>query len=123
MPKTVLLVDDEPAIRKLAGDFLRKAGYDVMEAEDGVAALERAALHAGTIHLLVTDIVMPRMDGLELAERLTAERPGIRVLFISGHPEQILAPDSAFLRKPFGFPALVRRVEEILCPKARCEHA
>lgn len=94
-----------------------------MEADDGAAALEQAARHNGTIHLLVTDILMPRVNGFELSERLASLHPETKVLFISGHPEYGLMPGSAFLQKPFLVSTLLRRLEDILCPKTRGERA
>lgn len=120
---TALVVDDEPAILRLVGDALKRAGYCVMEAEDGAAALEEAARHSGTIDLLVTDILMPRVNGFELSERLASLHPETKVLFISGHADYDLAPESAFLQKPFLISALLRRLEDLLCPKARGERA
>src|SRR5262249_34321880 len=89
--ETALLVEDDDAVRWLAGRALRDRGYTVLEAADAAAAAELSAGHAGTIHLLVTDVVMPGVGGAELAERLRALRPGLRVLFISGYTGDALA--------------------------------
>ncbi|MBL8793423.1 MAG: PAS domain S-box protein, partial [Planctomycetia bacterium] len=83
--ETILLVEDEPAVRTLARNGLEEFGYTILEAEDGESALRRCQDFAGEIDLLVTDVVMPRMGGRELADRLTALRPQLKVLFVSGH--------------------------------------
>ncbi len=118
--ETVLLVEDEDALRDLVGAFLREKGYTVLEANNGVAALRIAETHRGTIHLLVTDMVMPKMEGWELADHVGIERPDIRVLYLSGYSEWLAAPDSnrgwrgAFLQKPFSMEMLGRKVREAL---------
>jgi PAS domain S-box-containing protein len=103
-PETVLVAEDEPMVREIVAGILRGLGYAVIEAADGVDALAAAA-DAPPIALLVTDVVMPRMDGRELAERLRAEHPGLRILFVSGYTDGALvdADDAAtaFLPKPF----------------------
>jgi PAS domain S-box-containing protein len=118
--ETVLLVEDEPAVRALARRLLRKQGYTVLEAEHGAAALELARQQPGRqIDLLITDIVMPHVSGLELVERLTAERPTLKVLLMSGYNdshgiEAALGSGRALITKPFTLEALARRVREVL---------
>jgi CheY-like chemotaxis protein len=118
--ETVLLVEDDGAVRDLVAQVLRRRGYRVLEALDGGEAELRATSHPGPLHLLVTDIVMPGMDGLDLARRLLEARPGLRVLLISGYgSERVdatgLDPGSvAFLQKPFSPGTLARRVREVL---------
>jgi PAS domain S-box-containing protein len=118
--RTVLVVDDEPEVLKLATEILRRVGYSVLEASDGAAALEVAQRREGEIHLLVTDMVMPGMSGRDLAERLRALRPTLRVLYISGYVQDAsaraaLASDhSAFVAKPFTPELLMDRVRELL---------
>ncbi len=117
--ETVLLVEDEAAVRGLLRRLLVQQGYDVLEAHDGPAALEVADRHAGPIHLLVSDVVMPQMRGRELAERLRGVRPGLRVLFVSGYTDDalgtlVLPPGTAFLTKPFPPDALLREVRTLL---------
>ena len=124
MPKgneTVLLVEDEPLVRGLAIRVLRGHGYNVLEAANGIEALNVFQEHAGEkIHLLLTDVVMPQMGGKELADRLKTHRPGIKVLFTSGYTDQaivqrgLLNLDFAFLEKPFSPSGLVRKVREVL---------
>jgi two-component system cell cycle sensor histidine kinase/response regulator CckA len=105
--ETLLVVEDEAALREVAGRILSRAGYHVLAAECGVSALELAARHEGAIDLLVTDVVMPGMLGKELAERLTGERPDTQVLYMSGyaqpvlHSQGTLDPGVALLEKPF----------------------
>jgi nitrogen-specific signal transduction histidine kinase/CheY-like chemotaxis protein len=118
--ETILLVEDEPVVRKLAVRALAEQGYHILEAEDGPAALAEAQSHPGELHLLVTDVVMPGMNGKELAERLAADRPELRVLFISGYAEHAVARQGvleegiAFLSKPFDLSQLARTVREVL---------
>jgi PAS domain S-box-containing protein len=116
--ETVLLVEDEGEIRELVGSMLRKVGYTVIEASDGEEALELARNHEGTIHLVLTDVVMPGIDGCVLAERLTAVRTGTRVLYMSGYACDLklrVENDAAhFLQKPFSRQALVTKVCEVL---------
>jgi PAS domain S-box-containing protein len=105
--ETLLVVEDEAALRDVAGRILSKAGYRVLAADGGTQALELAALHEGAIDLLVSDVVMPGMLGKELAERLVHTRPDTRVLYMSGYAQPVLAsqgtldPGVALLEKPF----------------------
>jgi len=118
--ETILLVEDEPAVRDLAQRILRRKGYRVVTAPNGQEALDFVKRHSGPLDLLVTDLVMPQMDGRELAQRLAALRPGLRVLFMSGYTGDTIAqrgvldPDVAFIEKPFGPEGLARKVREIL---------
>src|SRR6185436_9531596 len=105
--ETVLLVEDEEALRKLAAAVLRSRGYTVLEAGNGEDALEICHGNSHTIPLLVTDMIMPGMNGRTLAETLRISCPELKVLYISGYTENLLAPDAsfgpgtAFLQKPF----------------------
>jgi PAS domain S-box-containing protein len=118
--ETVLLVEDEPEVRRFAAVALHRYGYTVLEAESGPAALALARAHEGPIHLLVTDVMMPGMKGPELADRLCATRPAVRVLYVSGYPDaaevyQGPPPHGrGYLQKPFGPEALARKVRETL---------
>src|SRR5438552_1496736 len=118
--ETVLLAEDEPAVRAIAQQVLERQGYTVLAAPSGADALALAAQHGATIDLLLTDVVMPGMSGRDLADRLTAQRPGIRVLYISGYTDNaivrhgMLEPGLAYLQKPFRPDALVRKVREVL---------
>jgi len=118
--ETILVVEDEAGVRELACQFLAKSGYAVLQATDGIEAIEVAAKHAGIIHLLLTDMVMPRMGGISLAERLRTLRPNTKVLFMSGYAEfSNNPPAEASLRKrvvqkPFSLSSLVGAVREVL---------
>jgi two-component system NtrC family sensor kinase len=123
--ETVLLVEDEDAVRTLSRLILQSNGYTVLEARDGQEGVRVAQQHAGPIHLLVTDLVMPRMSGRQLADRLTQTRTQIRVLFMSGYTDEavmrhgVLEPDVVFLQKPFSPISLARKVREVLDAKER----
>jgi PAS domain S-box-containing protein len=118
--ETVLVVEDEKMVRELVREILSQKGYNVLEAHRGTEALEVSERHEGAIHLLLTDVVMPGMDGPELARRLTAQRPDTRVLFMSGYTDHIilhdgvLEPESEFLQKPFTARALGAKVRSVL---------
>jgi two-component system cell cycle sensor histidine kinase/response regulator CckA len=119
--ETVLLVEDEPLVRSLAARVLRQQGYNVLEAPDGAEGMATAREHAREeVHLLLADVVMPKMGGRELAERLKSLWPDIKVLFTSGYTYNaitqhgLLDPEMAFLEKPFSISGLVRKVREVL---------
>jgi signal transduction histidine kinase len=117
--ETILLVEDEQALRELVRDLLRARGYPVLEAADGVEALEVARRH-GRIDLLLTDVIMPRMGGPELAKRLVDVQPNIKVLYMSGYTDRgvvhhgVLDPEASFLQKPVAMEVVARRVREVL---------
>jgi CheY-like chemotaxis protein len=118
--ETVLLVEDDDAIRSLARRTLAAAGYTVLDAGSPSEALARARGHAGPLHLLLSDVILPQQNGWELSRSLVAERPAIRVLFMSGYAgnrldgEAILPPDAPLLAKPFTPEELLRRVREAI---------
>jgi len=118
--ETVLLVEDEPSFRTLARELLEMLGYTVLESKDVSDALRIAEQHAGTIHLLITDVVMPRMNGRTLAKTVQGFRPDIKVLYMSGYTdnvivhEGILDPGTPFLQKSFTPSKLARKVREVL---------
>jgi two-component system cell cycle sensor histidine kinase/response regulator CckA len=117
---TVLVVEDEEEVRALARDVLEMNGYTVLEATDPEDAVRLGATHPSQIDLLITDVIMPRVSGPELARRLRASRPGLRVLCMSGYPES--ADRSAgeaegwtgWLQKPFTPDVLMAKVRECL---------
>jgi two-component system, cell cycle sensor histidine kinase and response regulator CckA len=116
----ILVAEDEEAVRDLEVMALERFGYRVLAARDGREALEIAAAYEGRLDLLLTDIVMPVMDGRELAERLARARPGLRILFMSGYPNEIDLGESsgrgprAFIQKPHTPRELAEKVKEIL---------
>jgi len=118
--ETVLVVEDEPAVLTLSRRALEAQGYVVLAASDADAALRVVERHGGMIHLLLTDVVMPGLSGRELADRLSAQRPGIRVLYMSGYPGDAVVQHgtlplgSAFLQKPFSPDGLARKVRDVL---------
>jgi CheY-like chemotaxis protein len=118
--ETVLLVEDEEAVRSLVSEILSAAGYFVLSAAGGADALARSRAHAGPIHLLMTDVVMPGMSGPQLAKEIAASRPEMRILYTSGYPDAALdphgglPPGTAFVPKPLSPDALADRVREVL---------
>ncbi len=118
--ETLLIVEDEEMILRVAQQALRGFGYRVLTARDGQQALELSEHTGELIHLLITDVVMPKMSGQVLAEKLGARRPGLKVLFSSGHTETaiveqgVLVDGVDFLQKPYSPTALAKRVREIL---------
>jgi signal transduction histidine kinase/CheY-like chemotaxis protein len=118
--ETVLLVEDDPALRALAARILTRAGYRVLEAGSPEEALAHSDAHEGTVHLLLTDVVMPGLNGREVAERIHVSRPATRVLYMSGYTDDeimrrgIVAAETRFLQKPFSPEGLVRAVRDAL---------
>lgn len=118
--ETVLLVEDDQQVRTLARTVLTRNGYVVIEASDAEEAFRVAAQHAGPLHLLLTDVVMPGMSGRLLAQRLSEQYPDLNVLYMSGYTDDaivhhgVLAPGVAFLQKPFTPATLARAVREVL---------
>ncbi|MBM4319695.1 MAG: response regulator, partial [Deltaproteobacteria bacterium] len=118
--ETVLVVEDEDAVRRLAERILRSAGYEVLSAASGGDALVLCEKHGGGVDLLLTDVVMPQMSGRELAERLSKLCPRLKVLYMSGYTDNaivhhgVLDPGTRFLGKPFAAAELTRKVREVL---------
>ena len=121
--ETVLLVEDDDTVRSVARLVLQKHGYHVIEARHGGEALLLCEQHKGTIHLMVTDVVMPFLSGRQLAERTAVMRPEMKVLYLSGYTDDaivrhgVLDPANPFLQKPYSTDALARRVRELLDQK------
>lgn len=121
--ETVLLVEDSEPLRKLTQSFLKSHGFRVLVAQDGEEALQLEIRHSGKIDLLLTDVVMPGMNGRVLAEKLLPKQPGMRVLYISGYTDSfvarhgVLEEGMALLHKPFTEEVLIRKVREVLDTK------
>jgi CheY-like chemotaxis protein len=119
---TILLVEDEAAVRNMTGRMLSRAGYSVLSASTPSEACALFDQHVADVDLLLTDIVMPEMHGPALAQRLVAQRPELRVLFVSGYSDAIPASGTAndkvaFLAKPFSPSRLATTVAELLAPR------
>src|SRR6266566_7734702 len=118
--ETILVVEDEEAVRSLSRRALEASGYTVLAAADGPDAVRLLERYGGPIHLVLTDVIMPGMNGRELVQRLVQRRPGLRVLYMSGYPGDAivhrgaLEPGTAFLQKPFMPEDLARKVREVL---------
>jgi two-component system cell cycle sensor histidine kinase/response regulator CckA len=116
---TVLLAEDDRAVRRLVVSELTRRGFTVLEAEDGAGALELFNKEKDRVDILVTDVVMPRMNGADLAKAAERVRPGLKILFISGHPERAgagLDPTGVtnLLMKPFTADTLAARIKEMI---------
>src|SRR5580700_886196 len=118
--ETILLVEDETNVRQLARHYLQGQGYTVLEAADAAAAIQISNYHPGAIHLLFTDVVMPGMNGRQLAHAISESRPETRVLYMSGYTENVIGHNGTLdvnvnlLQKPFTLPALKAKVREVL---------
>jgi CheY-like chemotaxis protein len=118
--ETLLVAEDDDAVRRTLQYALSAAGYTVLAAHDGEHALALAAEHAGELALLITDVVMPKLSGRQLAERLKVVRPEVQVLFVSGYLDQIELPDQVsgaplrFLAKPYSVEELLRAVRALI---------
>jgi CheY-like chemotaxis protein len=118
--ETILLAEDEEEVRATIRLALESQGYTVLIARNGEEALQIFQKHRGPIHLLVSDLVMPKMSGHQLAERLVSLQPNIKILYISGYADDtivrhgVLETDTAFVQKPFSLTILARKVREVL---------
>jgi CheY-like chemotaxis protein len=118
--ETILVAEDEDIVRDFAMRKLRDSGYNVLEASDGVEALAKARAYEGKIDLLLTDVVMPHMGGKALADRLSEERQGIKILYTSGYTDQAIIHSGSldegvtFMQKPYTSSSLTRKVRETL---------
>jgi two-component system cell cycle sensor histidine kinase/response regulator CckA len=116
--ETILVVEDEPALLEVTRRILDENGYDVLVATGGPEALKLATEHQGEIDVLLTDVVMPEMLGKEVAERLSALRPGVRVLFMSGYAQPVVGLTGEIIDKPFTETALLGRLRAVLASPA-----
>jgi len=118
--ETILIVEDRDTVRKLVQRVLRKAGYTVLEASDGDQALRVCEGHAGPVHAVLTDVVMPTMGGRKLVDSLSAIRPGVKVLYMSGYTDNaivhhgVLDPGVNYIQKPFMPEVLLAKLREVL---------
>src|SRR5207245_2033679 len=125
--ETILLVEDDEMVRNLVRETLAREGYKVLDASDPLEARRISDSFRGKIHLLITDVVMPRVSGRELAAQVTVRRPQIKVIYMSGYTDTaivnsgILHKEVAFLQKPFSPAALTLKVREVLetCGRTR----
>jgi CheY-like chemotaxis protein len=123
--ETILVVEDEAGVRELAAQFLKGHGYTVLEAKDGIDALEIAARHEGRIHVILTDMIMPRMSGTELVKRLQAVRPDVRAAYMTGYAEYATSGNEtsskqqdSILQKPFSSASLADMIRAVLAGNA-----
>jgi len=122
--ETILVVEDEPAVREASTEFLRMQGYNILDAKDGLDALAMTKRYSSPIHLILTDVVMPNMSGGELAEQIRHLRPGIKVLFVSGYAgrtvldHKVVDVDANFLQKPYMLKQLAAKIREVLASEA-----
>jgi len=118
--ETILLVEDDPLVRDLALEILKTRGYCVLVADRPDAAIQLCRQHTGKIHLVLTDVIMPGMNGSQMVDEIAAMRPGISVLFMSGYTDTAIIRDgnfgqtTSFLQKPFSPTVLGRKVREML---------
>ncbi len=118
--ETILFVEDDDLVRKLNLKILKQLGYSVIHAENGKSAVETAKSHDGEIDLLITDVIMPEMNGDELASKISEIQPGIKVLFTSGYTEDVISPHgileegAQFIGKPYKPQELAEKIRELL---------
>jgi CheY-like chemotaxis protein len=118
--ETILLVEDEAALREITASILRSAGYTVVEADSAIKAIQLADTHSEPIHLLLTDVIMPHMSGVALSKRLTTSIPQLKVIFASGYggdelaKQLSVATDAVLLSKPFSKTSLLALVHAVL---------
>ena len=118
--ETILIVEDDAAVRSATRQFLQHGGYNVLEAGDGAQALATAQQHPGPIHLLVTDLMLPGGSGVSMGRQLASFRPEMKILYVSGYAdhsmlhESLWSGKSALLRKPFAYQALLQKVRALL---------
>lgn len=118
--KRVLLVEDDNAVRGFLSEILSAEGYEVLEARDGEEALRRSSEEPGAIHLLITDLAMPRMSGAQVAQQLMLSRPNMKILIITGYSvdhvkKQVSSDDIMVMQKPFSVNAIIRNVRSAIC--------
>ena len=117
--RTILLVEDEGALRRMLHSVLQRSGYDVRSAASAEEALVMMGAHAGALDILVTDVILPDINGVVLAQKIREQRPDVRVLFMSGYTHEVveqalMSPDRAFIQKPFTPPRFLAKIREVL---------
>jgi CheY-like chemotaxis protein len=118
--ETIMVVEDDTMVRYMIREIMKKTGYNILEAANGEEALLKADRHDGKIALIITDVVMPQMNGRELVEKLTESRPELKAIYISGYTHEAIMKyglgniDGAFMQKPFASAALISKVREVL---------
>lgn len=118
--ETVIICEDDSAVRDLTAQLLEDAGYSVLASQSAADALQLAARHSGPVHLLITDVIMPDMNGRKLSDALAAIRPTVRTLFVSGYTANVIAHHGVleehveFLEKPYSRRQLLQRVRDVL---------
>jgi CheY-like chemotaxis protein len=118
--ETILVVEDEELVRQMIREILERYGYGVLEAGSGGEAVDLCSRHQGTIHLMLTDVVMPGINGVELSKRMAPMQPEMKVLFMSGYTanaiahQGVLDPGVSFIHKPFSISSLAHKVREVL---------
>ncbi|HZS47690.1 MAG TPA: ATP-binding protein [Blastocatellia bacterium] len=118
--ETILIVEDDNMVREMIREILKKTGYNMLEAENGIAAVQLSRMYEGVIDMVITDVVMPQMNGRELVEKLIEARPQIKAIYMSGYTHDAIMKyglgniDGAFMQKPFASAALVSKVREVL---------
>jgi CheY-like chemotaxis protein len=115
--EVILLVEDEAAVRASMTEWLCRLGYTVLSAADGQSALELVRAQAGPIHVVIADVVLPKMSGPALARELRSLRPNLGVIYISGYPRQGIPPGEILISKPFELSELATRLREVLAPR------
>ena len=122
---TILIAEDNEPVREMAARVLRGQGYTVLEGADGLEALRVANEYAGPIHVLLADVVMPALNGRQLADQVSTRRPELQVIYMSGYtdtsllPEEVLAADTDLLQKPFTAQTLLAKVHDVLTSRSR----
>jgi DNA-binding response OmpR family regulator len=118
--ETAVVVEDQDQLRDLVCRTLRQSGYTVLDATDGASAIRMVSGHPGAVNILITDVVLPGMNGRELYDRLLRQRPGLRVLFMSGYSGDILSENGVttegvdLIQKPFTLQAFTAKVRDVL---------
>jgi two-component system cell cycle sensor histidine kinase/response regulator CckA len=118
--ETILLVEDDDSVREMIKTFLEPAGYNILQAQNGFDALETSKTYEGEIHLLLTDVIMPKMNGQEVADELKKTRPEMQIIFMSGYTDDVIAHHGVleagvnFIQKPVTLSRLAKKLRKVL---------